>query len=86
MVNVALDWKHIDWMPDETWTKNILPKIKAVGLTSAELKRSVYVIRLNGDFCIQYPWGESPTIYIGEGNFNQRINNHRSWVRTCSFD
>jgi hypothetical protein len=80
MVNVALDWKRIDWMPKETWTKNILPKLKLVGLTLADLKRSVYVIRLNGDFCIRYPRGESPTIYIGEGNFSERINSHRKWV------
>ena len=81
MVNVALDWKRIDWLPRETWKKNILPKLKAVGLKPAQLKRAVYVIRLNGDFCIKYPRGESPTIYIGEGNFSQRINSHRSWVK-----
>ena len=80
-VNVALDWKRIDWMPNETWKKNILPKLKGIGLTPTDLKRSVYVIRLNGDFCIRYPFGESPTIYIGEGNFSQRINSHRAWVR-----
>lgn len=80
MVNVALDWKRIDWMPNETWKKNILPKLEAVGLKPADLKRSVYVIRLNGDFCIQYPLRQSPTIYIGEGNFAQRINSHRPWV------
>lgn len=81
MVEVALDWKRIDWMPHETWTRKILPKLKAVGLTQIQLKRSVYVIRLNGDYCIQYPKGQSPTIYVGEGSFGQRINSHRSWVR-----
>lgn len=81
MVTVALDWKRIDWMPNETWKKNILPKIKSVGLKPEDIKRSVYVIRLNGDFCIQYPNGQSPTIYIGEGNFGQRINSHRAWVK-----
>ncbi|MBU2827973.1 MAG: hypothetical protein ACYCY2_07615 [Acidithiobacillus ferriphilus] len=74
MVTVALDWKRIDWMPKETWKKNILPKIEAVGLKHEDIKRSVYVIRLNGDFCIQYPDGQSPTIYIGEGNFGQRYS------------
>lgn len=68
-------------MPHETWKKNILPKLKAVGLKPEALKRAVYVIRLNGDYCIRYPRGESPTIYIGEGNFGQRINSHRKWVR-----
>ncbi|MBN9411109.1 MAG: hypothetical protein J0H69_18350 [Burkholderiales bacterium] len=81
MVAVALDWKRIDWMPDETWTKKTLPKLEAVGLKEKDLSRSVYVIRLNGDFCIRYPKGESPTLYIGEGRFNQRINAHRAWVK-----
>lgn len=81
MVNVALNWKRIDWMPNETWKKNILPKLEVVGLKPADLKRSGYVIRLNGDFCIQYPSRQSPTIYIGEGNFGQRINSHRVWVK-----
>ena len=81
MVSVALDWKRIDWMPNETWKKDILPKLNAVGLSLTDLKRSVYVIRLNGEFCIQYPRGQSPTIYIGEGRFGQRINSHRAWVR-----
>ena len=49
MVAVALNWKHIDWMPSETWRKATLPKLEAVGLTERDLARSVYVIRLNGD-------------------------------------
>ncbi len=80
MVSVALDWKRIDWMPEETWRRTTLPKLWEVGLDEKDLARSVYVIRLNGDFCIQYPTGESPTLYIGEGRFNQRINAHRAWV------
>jgi hypothetical protein len=67
-------------MPTETWRKVTLPKLLKVGLTEPELTRSVYVIRLNGDFCIQYPTGQSPTLYIGEGRFNQRIAAHRKWV------
>lgn len=80
MVSVALDWKHLDWMPPETWKKVTLPKLAAIGLDERDLARSVYVIRLNGDFCVQYPTGQSPTLYIGEGRFNQRINAHRTWV------
>ena len=80
LVNVALNWHLLDWMPDETWTKKTLPKILDLGLKPYDLRRSVYVIRLNGDYCIDYPWGESPTLYIGEGTFSQRINSHRTWV------
>jgi len=80
MVDVALDWRRVEWMPDETWVRDTLPKIEAAGLRDGELRRSVYIIRLNGDFCVEYPRGESPTLYIGEGRFGQRIGAHRSWV------
>lgn len=80
MVHVALSWKRIDWLPHETWKKQTLPRVEAAGLKLKDLKRSVYVIRLNGNFCIDYPKGTSPTLYVGEGNFNQRINSHRKWV------
>lgn len=80
MVNVALNWHRLDWDPDETWKKVTLPKLAAMAISEKDLARSVYVLRLNGNFCIQYPWGQSPTLYIGEGRFSQRINAHRSWV------
>lgn len=80
MVHVTLNWHRIDWDPEETWRKVTLPKLENVGIKEADLSRSVYVLRLNGNFCIQYPGGESPTLYIGEGRFSQRINAHRSWV------
>jgi len=80
MVSVPLNWKLIDWMPTETWQKDTLPKLLAAGLHEKDLSRSVYVIRLNGDFCIQYPKDQSPTLYIGEGNLQQRIHNHKAWV------
>lgn len=81
MVNVALNWNRIDWNPDETWGKITWPKLLAAGICAGDLERSVYVLRLNGNFCIQYPTGQSPTLYIGEGNFRQRITQHRDWVR-----
>lgn len=80
-VNVPLDWHRIDWMPGDMWKRDILPKLIRAGITEAMLGRCVYVIRLNGDFCIGYPNGESPTIYIGEGRFSTRISKHRSWLR-----
>lgn len=80
MVHVTLPWTRIDWLPNETWKKNTLPKLDQAGVKPADLKRSVYVIRLNGDYCVEYPGGESPTLYIGEGNFGQRITSHRTWI------
>lgn len=80
MVHVPLPWTKIDWRPDETWNKQTLPKLVEAGVKPFDLKRSVYVIRLNGDYCVEYPNGESPTLYVGEGNFSQRISSHRTWV------
>ncbi|UDM51293.1 hypothetical protein [Cupriavidus sp. MP-37] len=80
MTHVALDWHRIEWMPDETWKRVTLPKLEALGIRASDIERSVYVIRLNGDFCIQYPKGSSPAVYVGEGNFRSRITSHRKWV------
>lgn len=79
-VHVALDWERLDWMPDDNWAEDTLPALKKLGLNSTSLERSVYVIRLNGNYCIDYPKDTSPTVYVGEGNFHQRIRQHREWV------
>jgi len=68
-------------MPGDSWKDKTLPALAKLGLTETQLERSVYVIRLNGDYCIDYPTGTSPTVYVGEGNFKQRINAHRHWVK-----
>lgn len=81
MVEIALDWKRIEWLPNETWKKDTAPKLVDCGLKLDDLQRSVYVIRLNGDYCVEYPLGTLPTLYIGEGNFAQRIGSHRVWVK-----
>lgn len=80
-VHVPLDWKTIDWLPDETWKRDLIPKLEQAGISPIELKRSVYVIRLNGEFAVDYAKGESPTIYVGEGNFYSRISSHKVWVK-----
>lgn len=80
MVDVKLDWKQIDWLPTDTWERGVVPKLEEAEINIRDLKRSVYVIRLNGDYCIDYPKNQSPTVYIGEGNFKQRISSHRNWT------
>ena len=81
MIQVAFEWKRIAWLPDETWGKQTLPKLLDAGLTRDNLKRSVYIIRLYGDYCIEYPGGCSPVLYIGEGRFGSRITRHRRWLK-----
>lgn len=40
----------------------------------------VYVIRLMGEFAVDYPGGFSPVIYIGEGRAFGRLYNHANWL------
>ncbi len=80
MVSVALQWHRFCWLPKHKWKKDTRPQIVEAGLKEKDLSRSVYVVRLDGDYCIEYPKGESPTLYIGEGRFSQRISAHKKWA------
>jgi hypothetical protein len=77
---VRIQWKWIHWKPGNTWSADILPQLSELGVTEAQLKRCVYVIRANGNFAIRYPKGNSPTLYIGEGNFKYRLQRHSYWL------
>lgn len=46
----------------------------------AALARCVYVLRLCGPFAIQYVSKASPTLYIGRGQFQERITEHLNWI------
>jgi len=81
MAIIKVKWKYIDLCSDDTWVKDILPKLEAHGLSEDDLTRAVYVIRTNGHFAIDYPIKPSPTLYIGEGNFKIRISSHKSWLK-----
>ena len=44
-------------------------------------KQSVYVIRIAKPFAIAYEKKASPVMYIGEGNFGERLRNHiKNWI------
>lgn len=79
-VEVNLEWCWIDWDPSDTWFKNVYPKLRQNGISENELLRSVYIIKANGVFAIEYPTGISPTLYIGEGSFKDRITQHKNWL------
>jgi hypothetical protein len=78
--NVDISWTWLDWDPDYTWSKNIAPQLDEADIPVSKLDRCVYVIRTNGLFAIDYPYKPSPAIYIGEGNFQQRLSRHKSWL------
>lgn len=80
MATVQIKWDWLHWNCSQTWGKDVLPELQRRGVKPQDLKRCVYVIRLNGLFAIQYPRGISPTVYIGEGNFEQRITQHKNWL------
>ena len=78
---VTIEWKWIKLHPDDTWAmieEKLLDSNVDIGL----LSRSVYVIRVANSFAIKYPNKYSPTLYIGEGRFKQRIMSHQKWLST----
>jgi hypothetical protein len=79
-VQVELSWTCVNWHPDETWGKVLLPRLIQAGASEKEMNRSVYVVRLAGNFTVAYPIGDSPAVYIGEGSFGRRISSHKSWA------
>jgi len=53
--------------------------------SSEHLIRTTYVIRIANKFAINYQHGISPVLYIGEGDFEQRISQHlRTWIKQIS--
>jgi hypothetical protein len=54
--------------------------LNAHGIKEGDLTRAVYIIRTCGNFAIDYPKKPSPTLYIGEGNFKQRLMQHKNWL------
>lgn len=54
-VSVPLTWAVVSWKPSEAWKKDLLPRLVSAGANEARLDRSVYVVRLAGNFAISYP-------------------------------
>ena len=80
-VKVGIEWHWIDVHPDDTWSKTSTA-LKEQGTDLSQIDRAVYVIRSAGSFSIKYPKRHSPVLYIGEGDFKQRITSHRKWLST----
>ncbi|CRM61165.1 hypothetical protein IFR08_15185 [Pseudomonas fluorescens] len=80
MANVNIKWNWLHWTCEQTWGRDVWPELQSRGVKLQDLERCVYVIRLNGFIAIEYPKGISPTLYIGEGNFEQRITQHKNWL------
>jgi len=80
-IKVDIEWNWIEWDEGNTWGKNIFPQLIEAKISEKQLERCVYIIRANGLFAINYPNGVSPTLYIGEGNFKNRIIQHKNWLK-----
>ena len=81
MANIKIEWKYIEWDIDSNWREDIIPQLNELKLTEEQLERAVYVIRCAGKFAIEYPYKSSMALYIGEGNFKQRIIQHKNWLK-----
>jgi hypothetical protein len=77
---VSLRWFNLDFEPGDSIAL-VTEKLKEKRLLDLQaLPQSVYVIRLAGNFAIEYPGGLSPVVYIGQGKFRGRLNAHRKWL------
>ena len=81
MAIVKISWQRFEWPVGCNW-KDFQHQLEEADLTESDLARSVYVIRCNGSFAISYKNGPSPTLYIGEGNFKNRIVQHKKWFES----
>jgi hypothetical protein len=81
MASITMKWYYINWELGYTWNKDIIPQLENHNINNQLLDRAVYVIRTKNKFAIDYPLKPSPTLYIGEGNFKNRINSHKKrWL------
>ncbi len=84
MAVVSIKWHWIDCKPGFDWKEHIVPQLEDLGISEYDLKSSVYVIRVAGYFVIKYPKGNSPVLYVGEGNFKDRIKKHDEWLKSLN--
>jgi len=80
MANIKIKWNYIEWNIGYKWEADIMPQLLAHRLTEEMLERAVYVIRCAGNFAVDYPKKPSMALYIGEGNFKERIVQHKNWL------
>jgi len=80
MRSVRVKWNWISWENSYCWRDDIIPQLEEKGLTERDLATCVYVIVADGLFAIDYPKKASPTLYIGSGNFKNRLAQHESWL------
>ena len=81
MARIEITWFWINWGTDYSWKSDVVPQLQEWGLKLRQWRRSVYVIRAEGTFAIQYPKRVSPVLYIGEGRLGARLSSHKKWLR-----
>ena len=82
---IRVDWKKVWSEAPTTWLqlkKDFSHSNPAQNLCHFE--KSVYVIRLDGPFCVQYYRKSSPVLYIGSGHLQQRVTSHLEWINDLS--
>ncbi|BCG46462.1 hypothetical protein GEOBRER4_n1258 [Citrifermentans bremense] len=84
MAQININWHWITYEIGSKWKKDVLPQLGKLEISESDLSSSVYVIRVAGYFAIKYPKAISPVLYIGEGNFKTRIEQHRNWLGNMS--
>lgn len=79
---VRLKWEAMEFTAADV--SGWVPFRKAVNLAERKgvlSQRAVYVIRICEPFAFDYDEAFSPVVYIGKGQFQQRITSHlKSWI------
>ena len=76
MAQINLEWHWIQWNSQDGFSTEDIEHL--------DLKRAVYVIRLNTPFVIEYGSSYSPVLYIGEGDLLTRLASHGTWIEDLS--
>ncbi|WP_123876529.1 hypothetical protein [Fuscovulum blasticum] len=68
----------VSWRSTKAWLEKADAKIG---------DHSIYVIRTTKPFAISYEKKASPVLYIGEGNFSERLRSHiKNWIYPLARD
>lgn len=77
---IKVEWEYCSFQPPSVWPLVKKRALETTDLNLSQIERCVYVVRIAHTYCIEYRRRASPTLYIGRGNFKQRITSHLDWI------
>ena len=80
MTSITVKWETCTFRPPVVWPMVKKAALNTTHMNLSTIERCVYVVRIAHTYCIEYRLRASPTLYIGRGNFQQRITAHILWI------